>query len=150
MRHDRALILCIDCDGRRAEGRRLLLEQSGYEVRVAHHAQVGQDLLTQCPADLILVHHELLAVHGNVVASEIKRFKPDVPVVLIVGPAGLAATELCFADAIVREADPWPIVLDKVNELVKASGPFFQRWLEGWKRRGSAQLQEARVAARGK
>jgi CheY-like chemotaxis protein len=141
----KALILCIDSDVGRAEGRRLLLEQSGYVVLVATTAKAGLDLFARSPADIALVDHELPPVNGVMVTARLKRAKPNVPVVMFVGHRSRLATGgPCSADAIVEEGQPWSMVLDKVNELVTTSGPFFQRWLQDWKNRGPAQPQDSR------
>jgi CheY-like chemotaxis protein len=129
------LIICVDSDSRRAEGRRLLLEQSGYEVLVATSAKTGLELFALMPADLALVDHELPPNNGLIVTARMKRAKPNVPVLMFVGHRiSLAQCGPCSADAIVEEGQPWSLVLDKVNELVGANGPF-QRWLESWEDR---------------
>jgi Response regulator receiver domain len=141
----KALILCIDSDVGRAEGRRLLLEQSGYVVLVAITAKTGLDLFVRSPADIALVDHELPPVNGVVVTARLKRAKPNVPVVMFARRGGSLATGgPCSADAIVDEGQPWSVVLDRVNELITASGPFFQRWLQDWKNRGPGQPQDSR------
>ena len=147
LQHKR-LIICIDSDSRRAEGRRLLLEQSGYEVLVATSAKTGLELFALMPADIALVDHELPPINGLIVTARMKRVKPNVPVVMFAGHRNSPATGgPCSADAIVEEGQPWSMVLDKVNELVSASGPFFQRWLESWEQRGPAHPQDSQVAA---
>jgi DNA-binding NtrC family response regulator len=157
MLQHKGLIVCIDSDSRRGEGRRLMLEQSGYEVLVATSAKTGLELFARTPADIALVDHELPPMNGLIVTSRMKRVKPNVPVVMFVGHRHRsAAGGPCSADAIVEEGQPWSMVLDKVDELIRASGPFFQRWLEDWRNRGPAQPQDypdgepasIRVAAR--
>ncbi|HEY6271799.1 MAG TPA: response regulator [Terriglobales bacterium] len=145
MLHHKGLIICIDSDSRRAEGRRLLLEQSGYEVLVATSAKTGLELFALEPADIALVDHELPPMNGVIVTARMKRVKPNVPVVMFVGHHNSPATGgPCSANAIVEEGQPWSMVLEKVDELVRASGPFFQRWLEDWRNRGPAQPQNYR------
>jgi CheY-like chemotaxis protein len=138
----KGLVICIDCDSRRAEGRRLLLEQSGYEVLVAANEKTGLELFALMPADIALVDHELTPNNGLIVTARMKSAKPNVPVVMFVGHRNsLAKCGPCAADAIVEEGQPWSMVLDTVNELVGANGPFFQRWLESWEKREPAQPQ---------
>lgn len=148
MLQHKALIICIDSDGHRAEGRRLLLEQSGYEVLVATSAKTGLELFARNPADIALVDHELPPMNGVLVTARMKRAKPNIPVVMFVGHRGsLAKGGPCSADAIVDEGEPWSMVLDKVNELVRASGPFFQRWLDSWKNRGLSHPENSGATA---
>jgi CheY-like chemotaxis protein len=146
----KGLIVCINSDSRRAEERRLLLEHSGYEVRVAVTAKTGLELFAESPADIALVDYELPAMDGNLLASQMKRVKPNVPVVLFDRHSRWAADDHCSADAIMSEGEPWSIVLDKVNELVKMRGSFFQRWLENWKKRGSPHREDSQVPATSK
>jgi hypothetical protein len=85
-------------------------------------------------------------MNGVIVTAQMKRAKPNVPVVMFVGHRGsFAKGGPCSADAIVDEGEPWSMVLDKLNELVRASGPFFQRWLESWKNRGPAHPQDSQA-----
>jgi CheY-like chemotaxis protein len=144
MVQNKALILCIDSDDRRAEGRRLLLEQSGYVVLVATTAKAGLDLFVRSAADIALVDHAFPPVNGVMVTARLKRARPNVPVVMFASHGvSLATGGPCSADAIVDEGEPWSVVLDKVNELITASEPFFQRWLQDWKKRGPAQPQDS-------
>jgi CheY-like chemotaxis protein len=148
MLQHKALIICIDCDGHRAEGRRLLLEESGYEVLVATSAKTGLELFARSTADIALVDHEIPPMHGVLVTAQMKRTKPNIPVVMLVGHRGSLATGgPCSADAIVDEGEPWSTVLDHVNELVRANGPFFQRWLEDWKNRGPSHPEDSGARA---
>ncbi len=147
MLQHRRLIICIDSESRRAVGRRLLLEQSGYEVLVATSAKTGLELFALMPADLALVDHEVPPMSGLIVTARLKRAKPNVPVVMFVGHRNALATGgPCSADAIVEEGQPWSIVLDKVNELVRANGPF-QRWLESWENRRPARPPDSQAPA---
>jgi hypothetical protein len=84
---------------------------------------------------------------GLIVTARLKRAKPNVPVVMFVGHRNALATGGgCSADAIVEEGQPWSMVLDKVNELVRANGPF-QRWLESWENRRPAHPPDSQAPA---
>jgi CheY-like chemotaxis protein len=135
MLQQKALLICVEPDGCSAEARKLLLEESGYRVLVATSAKDGLELFAQHPVDIVLVDYEMPLMNGDLVAARMKRNKPHVPVMMFAARGSLAKNKLSSADAFVTEAEPWSVVLAKVDELVRLSAPFFSHWLEDWKRR---------------
>ena len=65
--------------------RRLLLSNAGYTVLTATSAEMALRLFSCNPVDLVITDHLLSDLTGAELASEIKRLKPKVPVVLLTG-----------------------------------------------------------------
>jgi CheY-like chemotaxis protein len=131
----KALIICVDPDSSRVEARRLLLEESGYQVLAATSSKDGLELFAQHPVDVVLVDYEMPVMNGDLVAARMKGTKPHVPVMMFETRSRVRTTKLTSADALVTAGEPWSVVLAKVDELVSLSALFFSRWLEDWKNR---------------
>ena len=141
MPQQKVLIISVDPDSCSAEARKLLLEESGYQVLVATNVKDGLELFAQHAIDIALVDYEMPFMNGGLVAARMKGTKPSVPVMVFAAHGHLAKNKLSSADAFVTEGEPWSMVLAKVDELVRLSAPFFSRWLEDWKHRGDLTLE---------
>jgi CheY-like chemotaxis protein len=141
MLQQKVLIISVDPDSCSAEARRLLLEESGYQVLIARNVRDGLELFAQQAIDIALVDYEMPFMNGGLVAARMKGTKPSVPVMVFAANDHLAKDKLSSADAFVTEGEPWSMVLAKIDELVRLSAPFFSRWLEDWKHRGDLTLE---------
>ena len=78
-------ILCVDEDEGLLRLRKASLEDAGYAVLIATTGARALELLTDSPVCLVLSGHMVRATTGNALAAEMKRIKPDVPVILFSG-----------------------------------------------------------------
>jgi DNA-binding response OmpR family regulator len=62
-----------------------MLEAAGYEVMAATTGGQGLRLLTDLHVDGVLLEYDLPDATGSVVRAEMKRIKPDIPVLLFAG-----------------------------------------------------------------
>jgi DNA-binding response OmpR family regulator len=79
------IILCIDDDEGILHYLKALLERSGYAVLTAASARQGLSLMTMCNCDMVLLDYEMPEMNGHDLASEIKRIRPELMVVLLSG-----------------------------------------------------------------
>lgn len=79
------VILCVDDEPVGLLARRLLLSISGYTVLTAESGDVALRLFNCNHVDLVLTDHFLPDLTGAQLASEMKRCKPQVPIVLLTG-----------------------------------------------------------------
>jgi CheY-like chemotaxis protein len=79
------VILCVDDEPTGLTVRRLLLSNAGYTVLTAASAEMALRLFSCNRVDLVITDHLLLDLTGAELASELKRLKPEVPVVLLTG-----------------------------------------------------------------
>lgn len=78
-------ILCIDDDEAILRYEKMLLEKFGYAVLLAASAQQGLRLVTMCQCDVVLLDYEMPDVSGPEVALEIRKIRPELPIVLLSG-----------------------------------------------------------------
>jgi DNA-binding response OmpR family regulator len=81
------------------------LEQNGYELLTATNGADGLRLFMSRPVDAIVLDYQLGLLDGGVVATEIKKVKPQVPIVMLAEDVELPADALKSVDALVAKSD---------------------------------------------
>jgi DNA-binding response OmpR family regulator len=94
-------LLCIHRD----PSQLILLEQNGYELVTAASGCDGLRLFMSRPVDAIVVDYRLGLLDGGVVATEIKKVKPQVPIVMLTEEVKLPDEALKSVDALVAKSD---------------------------------------------
>lgn len=94
-------LLCIHRDPAQLS----LLQQKGYELVTAASGSEGLRLLATRSVDAIVLEYHLGLQDGAVVATEIKKAKPQLPIVMITDHLELPDGALKSVDAVVIKAD---------------------------------------------
>jgi CheY-like chemotaxis protein len=94
-------LLCIHRD----PGKLALLQEKGYELVTAANSSEGLRLLMKRPVDAIVLEYHLGPLDGATVAAEIKKVKPEIPIVMLADHLELPEGALNFVDALVTKAD---------------------------------------------
>jgi CheY-like chemotaxis protein len=132
MGEPKAAILCID-DSAGLEGCKELLEMSGYEVVAAQSGMQGLGLFVSHSIDAVVLDYKMPGMNGDRVARQMKRVKPDVPIMMISGYSELPLAELGCVDAILGKGESWSTVLSTLDRLLNLHARSFVRWWEGRK-----------------
>ena len=96
-----ATLLCIHRDPAQLS----LLQENGYELITATTGGEGLRLLRTRSVDAIVLEYHLGLLDGAVVATEIKKAKPQLPIVMLADHLELPDGALKSVDAIVTKAD---------------------------------------------
>lgn len=115
---NRPLILCVDDEWNGLEGRKMLLEESGYEVLVAANGAEGLQLFGSYPIDLVLLDYHMPQMSGEVVAERMKASQPGIPIALLSGDEGLPESVLRSVDAFVSKSESPASLLKIVRHLL--------------------------------
>lgn len=110
------IILCIDDDAAILSYERALLERSGYSVATAATAEEGLGLVTKSNFDVVLLDYEMPSMNGCNVAFEIKRTRPELPVILLSG-SEVPKYALALVDAFVLKLDASRALLPTIAAL---------------------------------
>jgi len=94
-------ILCIDDDDGILGYHRALLERRGYAVLTAASARHGLQIAAVCAVAAVIVDYHLPDMNGHELATEIKRLKPQIPIVMVSGDDDLPEHALKVVDAFV-------------------------------------------------
>lgn len=138
----KATILCIDDHWNGLIGRKMLLENSGYQVLEASGGDEGLKLFRSHPVDAVLVDYQMPGMSGDVVAAKMKRIKSNVPIMLLSSYGPLPKNKLNSVDTFLSKSQPTSILLSALQDLLDSRNkPFFSRWLDRWKSRNQPVQQ---------
>ena len=136
MSRAKARILCIDDHWNGLIGRKMLLEQSGYEVLEATGGDEGLKLFRSHAVDAVVVDYQMPGMNGDVVAAKMKRINAQVPIMLLSAYGPLPKSKLSSVDSFVSKSQPPNILLSTLQDLLgDRNKPFFSRWLDHWRNR---------------
>lgn len=128
----KAIILCIDDDSACLEAHKELLEISGYEVLTAQSGEQGLGLFVSHKVDAVVLDYQMPGMNDRV-SSQMRRVKPDVPILMLSGYRELPLNELSCVDAFLSKGESWSTVVSTLDRLLNLRFPFFVRWLQDWK-----------------
>src|ERR1700677_3075122 len=94
-------ILCIHRD----PAQLCSLQENGYELLTATNGHEGLRLFVSRPVDAIVLEYYLGLLDGSVIASEIKRVRPEIPIVMLADSLELPDGALNSVDALVTKSD---------------------------------------------
>lgn len=94
-------LLCIHRD----PAQLTVLQENGYELVTAANGSEGLRLLMSRPVDAIVLEYHLGLLDGAVVAAEIKKVKPQLPIVMLADHLELPEGALKSVDALVTKSD---------------------------------------------
>ncbi len=94
-------LLCIHRDPAQLR----VLQENGYELIVAANGWKGLRLLMTHPVDAIVLEYNLGLLDGVIVATEIKKVKPQLPIVMLADHLELPDGALKSIDALVTKSD---------------------------------------------
>ena len=133
MEKQKAIILCIDDDSAGLEARKELLEIGGYEVLSAQSGEQGLGLFASHPIDAVVLDYVMPGMNGDRVAKQMKRVKPDVPILMLSGYSESLLNDLSCVDAFLSKGEAWSTVISTLERLLNLRSLFFDRWWEDWK-----------------
>lgn len=81
----RKTILCIDDQAEGLAVRKLFLEAFGFGVIVATSGREGLEILQRNSVDALLLDYRMPEMDGEAIASEVRRRKPELPIVMLSG-----------------------------------------------------------------
>jgi DNA-binding response OmpR family regulator len=99
-----------------------LLEQSGYDLVTATNGREGLQLFMSQPVDAIVLDYHLGLLDGGIVAAEIKKVKPQVPIVMLAQDLELPISSLRSVDAVVARGNSPDLLLATIRSVLEMKG----------------------------
>jgi DNA-binding response OmpR family regulator len=96
------------------------LEQGGYELVTATNGRDGLRLFMSRPVDAIVLDYHLGLLDGEMVAAEIKKVKPEMPIVMLAHGLDLPVSALSWVDALLGKSDGPDQLLATVRSVLDA------------------------------
>lgn len=97
-------VLCVENHKEYLDALTYMLETAGYEVVSATTGRQGLSMLTKRTVQGVLLEYDLPDLTGAAVRAEMKRIKPEVPVLLFAGVGSQTPFLLRFFDSYLRNA----------------------------------------------
>jgi len=98
-------VLCVENHPEYMGALKYMLERAGYEVTPATTGDQALRLLTTLHVDGVLMEHDPPDVTGSALRVEMKRIRPDVPVLMFAGIGSQTPFLLRFLDAYLRNPE---------------------------------------------
>jgi DNA-binding response OmpR family regulator len=109
-------LLCIHCD----PAPPCLLRRSGYRVLTATNGYEGLQLFMTRHVDAIVLEYHLGYLDGGVVAAEIKKTRPQIPILMVVDHLDVPEAALRSVDMVVARFDGDHFLLSAVRSMLEA------------------------------
>src|SRR5580692_8070174 len=113
----RKTILCIDDDNSVLEYHKALLERRGYDVLTAASPLEGLQMAAACGIAAVIVDYHMPEMNGHEVAIEIKRIKPQTPIVLFSSDDAIPEPALKAVDAFVSKNEASHCLLPVITRI---------------------------------
>ena len=121
----RKTILCIDDDDSMLRYQRALLERRGFTVLTAASARQGLQIAVACAVAAVIVDYHMPDMNGHELATEIKRLRPQVPIVMVSSDDEIAEQALKVVDAFVSKNDAPSRLLPVITRICGENPPGF-------------------------
>jgi CheY-like chemotaxis protein len=111
-------LLCVDDHPDRLQVLTARLEPLGYKVVMATSGPEALELLSARAVDLVVLDYYMAGMNGDIVALEIKRLRPSLPIIMFSGTFTLPEMVIAYVDGFVFSADDSDALLRKIEELL--------------------------------
>ena len=98
-----AVLLCIDDDENVLECVKSFLESFGYSVLTAASGGKGLELASMHSVDIVIVDYLMPEMNGQDVAIEMRRLKPEAPIIMLSAAVDVPEQALKLVDAFVAK-----------------------------------------------
>jgi CheY-like chemotaxis protein len=98
--------------------RKIMLESHGFNVLTASNGRQGLTVFDENPVDLVVLDYFMPDMNGGDVAAEIRKRRPDVPIIFLSAYFSLPPEALELANAFITKGDPPDSLLEKIGQLV--------------------------------
>ena len=95
--------VCIDDDDGMLRYQKALFERRGYKALTAASARLGLRIAAVCTVAAVVVDCHMPEMNGHEVATEIKRLKPQIPIVMVSSDDAIPEPALNVVDAFVSK-----------------------------------------------
>jgi DNA-binding response OmpR family regulator len=99
----RAVLLCIDDDEDVLECVKSFLESFGYSVLTAASGGKGLELASRYSVDIVILDYLMPEMNGQDVAREMRRLKPEPPIIMLSAAVDVPEQALRLVDAFVAK-----------------------------------------------
>ena len=111
-------LLCVDDEKVGLRVRKIMLESHGFKVLTASSGLQGLAVFDENDIDLVVLDYYMPGLNGGDVAAEMRRRRPQVPIIFLSAYFSLPASALELANAFITKGDPPDVLIEKIEQLV--------------------------------
>ena len=119
-------ILCIDDDDGMLCYQKALFERRGYQVLTAASARQGLRIAAVCEVTAVVVDYHMPEMNGLEFAIEVKRLKPQMPIVMFSSDDAIPESALNVVDAFVSKNEAPRCLLPVITRICGDSPSGYQ------------------------
>lgn len=112
-------VLIIDDEETGLRVRKLVLESEGFRVLTARNGVEALEIFPKQSIDAVVTDHIMPGIEGVEVAKEIKRQKPDLPVIMLSALPTTPQGAADVVDSFVLKGQAPGVLLDRLSSLLK-------------------------------
>jgi DNA-binding NtrC family response regulator len=102
---DAVKVLCVENRVEYLEALKIMLEDAGYQVISATNGKQGVLMLRKNQIEGVLLEYDLPDATGVAVRAEMRRIKPEIPVLLFAGIGSQTPFLIRFFDSYLRKSE---------------------------------------------
>jgi CheY-like chemotaxis protein len=111
-------VLCVDDEKIGLRVRKIILENHGFKVLIANSGEQGLSIFDTQHVDLVVLDYYMPGLNGGDVASEMRRRRPEVPIIFLSAYFSLPIAALELASAFITKGDPPDVLIEKIQQLM--------------------------------
>jgi len=111
-------LLCVDDNQSSLKICKIILENSGYKVLTASSGREGLEVFASNGIDAVILDYQMPEMNGELVAAEMKRTNPEIPILMLSGWVSLPESALQLVDEFVAKGDPVEFLLLAVQQVL--------------------------------
>lgn len=115
----RKVVLCIDDEAPALNLRKLVLEASGFSVLTTSNGEEGLLILDSHHVDAAVVDYSMPGIHGGVVAAEIRRRRPRLPVIMLTAYNFVNETLSNSVDVFIIKGEDPDLLVKRLDSLIR-------------------------------
>src|SRR4051812_46160842 len=96
-------ILCVDDEYSILTIRKIVLESNGYEVHIAESGQKALEVFAANPIHAVLLDYTMPQMSGGEVAEQLRKLRPEVPVIMVSAATEIPEDAIKFIDAFIQK-----------------------------------------------
>ena len=96
----------------------MVLEDFGYKILTCSSAREGLEVFASNAIDAVILDYQMPEMNGELVAAEMKRTNPRIPILMLSGWVSPPESALQLVDEFVAKGDPVEFLLLAVQQVL--------------------------------